>query len=284
MRHSVRNRTMNRKSFSINPINIFLSLWRNWNLVWQMGKRDVIGRYRGSILGVFWSFVNPLVMLAVYTIVFGFIFPLRFGVENSVNLTEFSIILFAGLIIHSFFSECITRAPALIVSNVNYVKKVVFPLEMLPWVNMLAALFHLVMSVFVLLLCYLFSYQEIHWTVIFFPLLILPFMLMIMGISWFLAAFGVFVRDVGQAVGILSTALLFLSPVLYSLESVPEEYRTLFYLNPMTFIIEQTRNVLLQGLSPDWLGLLIYAFLGIVTAWLGLMFFQSTKKGFADVL
>ena len=149
---------------------------------------------------------------------------------------------------------------------------------------MLASLFHLMMSVLVLLLCYLFTYQEIHWAIVFFPILLIPFMLMIMGISWFLSAFGVFVREFDQTVGILRTMLLFLSPVLYSLESVPEEYRSLFYLNPITFIIEQARNVLLHGLSPDWSGLLIYTSLAIAIAWLGRMFFQSTKKGFADVL
>jgi lipopolysaccharide transport system permease protein len=222
-------------------------------------------------------------MLAIYTFVFGIVLQVRWGQEIG-NQAEFALILFAGLIVHSLFAECVNRAPGLILSNVNYVKKVVFPLEILPWVAMGSALFHLTMSIGVLLLFYVSVYHAFPWTIVTLPLVLLPLTLLTMGLAWFLASCGVFLRDVGQTVGLLTTALLFMSPVLYPVSSVPEFFRIYLFLNPLTFIIEQTRAVLLWGRMPNWGGLGVYLVCSLVVAWLGLLWFQKTRRGFADVL
>ncbi len=268
---------------STSPLVVFTSLWRQRNLIWQMTKRDVVGRYRGSVMGLLWSFLNPLLMLGIYTFVFSVVFKARWG-QGGESKAEFAAILFSGMIIYTLFSECINRAPSLIISNVNYVKKVVFPLEVLPWVAMGSALFHLMTSVSVLLIFYFIIHFYINWTVILLPLLVLPFVIFIMGLSWFLASLGVYLRDVSQTVTVLTTAMLFLSPVFYPISILPESYQYLFQINPLTFIIEQSRNVVVWGKFPDWTGLALYFVVSIVTAWLGLFWFQKTRKGFADVL
>jgi len=262
---------------------IFQSLWNNRYMVWQMSKRDVIGRYRGSILGLMWSFFNPLLLLAVYTFVFSVIFQARWGVDTG-NKMNFAVVLFSGLVVHAFFADCVNRAPGLILSNVNYVKKVVFPLEILPWIAMGSALFHAGMSLLVLIGFVGWINTGLHWTAIFLPIILFPLLLLTMGFSWFLASFGVFVRDVGQSIGLVTMALLFLSPIFYPVTALPEAYRGYLYLNPLTFIIEQVRAVLLMGDLPNWPGLGLYLLISIMTAWLGLFWFQKTRRGFADVL
>ncbi len=288
--HQINRVGMGRKALSIervrqaaHPLWVFISLWRYWELVWQMSKREVIGRYRGSMMGLLWSFFTPLLMLAIYTFVFGIALKVRWG-EAAENQAGFALILFSGLIVHTLFAECVTRAPGLILSNVNYVKKVVFPLEILPWVVMGAALFHAGVSFGVLLLCYVGLYHAFPWPIFALPVLLLPFVLLTMGVSWFLASFGVFVRDVGQTVGLLTTALLFLSPILYPVSVLPESWRAYLFLNPLTFIVEQVHNVLFWGKLPDWQGLGLYYLCSQVVAWLGFLWFQKTHQGFADVL
>lgn len=268
---------------STNILWICGGLWRDRALIWQLTRRDVVGRYRGSLLGLLWSLLNPIFMLAVYTFVFSVVFQASWGTASD-SKTEFAQVLFAGMIIHSLFAECLNRAPSLIVSNANYVKKVVFPLEILPWVAMGSTLFHAAISLLVLLIFFLGTQHYLHWTVLLLPLLLFPFVLFTMGLSWFLAATGVFLRDVGQTTGIITTALLFLSPVFYPVSALPEAYRPFLFVNPLTFIIEQARGVLLWGTMPDWTGLVVYFIVGFLTAWAGLFWFQKTRKGFADVL
>lgn len=267
----------------VNPIAQVRNLWRSRDLIWMMTKRDVVGRYRGSVLGLFWSFFNPVLMLIIYTFVFSVVFKARWGTGGE-NRLEFALILFAGLIVYNLFGECITRAPSLIVGNVNYVKKVVFPLEIFPLVAMAAALFHFIVSMSVLLIFLALSSGSLHWTIVFAPLVILPLLLTTLGLSWFLASLGVFLRDVGQTIGILVTVLMFLSPIFYPVSSLPDKYRTVLYLNPLTFIIEQMRAVLIWGKLPSWPGLCFMILVGMLVAWLGLVWFQKTRKGFADVL
>ena len=259
------------------------ALWRHRVLIWQLTRRDVVGRYRGSLLGLLWSFLNPIFMLAVYTFVFSVVFQARWG-PASESKVEFAAVLFTGMIVHSLFAECLNRAPGLILGNVNYVKKVVFPLEILPWVAMGSALFHAAISVLVLLIFFAWTQQYLYWTALLLPVLLLPLVLFTMGLTWFLAATGVFLRDVGQTTGVVTTALLFLSPVFYPVSALPEAYRPLIYLNPLTFMIEQARGILLWGTMPDWSGLGAYLIFGFLTAWAGLFWFQKTRRGFADVL
>lgn len=263
---------------------MFASLWRHRQLIFQMSKREVVGRYRGSVMGMAWSFFNPILMLAVYTFVFSVVFKARWGIGSEESKASFAILLFVGLIIHGLFAECANRAPGLILGNVNYVKKVVFPLEILPWVAMGSALFHAGISLIVLLTAQLFLKQTLPWTAILFPIVLFPLLLATMGVAWFLSAIGVYLRDVSQTIGILTTVLLFLSPIFYPISALPEQYQIWLKLNPLTFIIEEGRKTLVFGVQPDWMGWALYTAVSLVFAWLGYWWFQQTRKGFADVL
>lgn len=267
----------------MNPIAQVAGIWRSRDLIWQMTKREVVGRYRGSFLGLFWSFFNPVLMLIIYTFVFSVVFKARWGTGGESRF-EFALILFCGLIAFNLFAEVLSRAPTLILGNVNYVKKVVFPLEILPLVAMGAALFHGIVSLGVLLVFYVLVSASLHWTIVFAPLVILPLILTTLGMSWFLASLGVFLRDVAQVVGLLVTVLMFLSPIFYPVSAIPAKYQVFIYMNPLTFIIEQMRDVLIWGKLPSWSGLCLVMLVGMLVAWGGLVWFQKTRKGFADVL
>ena len=261
------------------------SLWSNRSLIAQMTRREVVGRYKGSVLGLMWSFFNPVFMLAVYTIVFSMVFKARWGgaaVDES--KTQFAVVLFVGMVVHSLFAEVLNRAPGLILGNVNYVKKVVFPLEILPVISLGVALFHGFVSLTILLVAFALFNGYLHWTVAFAPLVLFPLLPATLGFAWMLASLGVFIRDVNQTIGIVVTVALFLSPVFYPITALPEQYRYLLMLNPITFIIEQARDVLIWGRMPDWGGLGLYLLLAVSVAWLGFAWFQKTRKGFADVL
>lgn len=252
-----------------------------------MIKREVVGRYRGSFLGLLWTFVNPILMLAIYTFVFGVVFKIRLDPQNTDIYDDkfaFALLLFTGLILFNLFSECLSRAPGLILANVNYVKKVIFPLEILPLISLGSALFHAGISFLVLFTFMLVIDHPIHWTLICLPVIVLPLLLLIMGLSWTLASIGVYVRDIGQFIGLILTMLLFLSPIFYPASALPESVRDYLFLNPLSFIIEQARTVTLYGQPPDWSGLVIYYILAAIVAWTGLMWFMKTRKGFADVL
>ncbi|GHU36348.1 transport permease protein [Betaproteobacteria bacterium] len=267
----------------VSPYALFYSLWSNRGLIAQMSKREVLGRYRGSVMGLLWSFFNPLFMLMVYTFVFSVVFKARWSV-GSESKTEFALVLFSGLMIFNVFAECINRAPTLILSNTNYVKKVIFPLEILPFVILLSALFHCSISLGVWLFAYVFLFGMPHVTIFYLPLIILPLSMLIMGLSWALASLGVYLRDVSQLIGIVTTVLLFVCPIFYPITMLPEDYRALLYFNPLTLVIEQTREVLCWGNPPDFLVLAAYWLAALLIAWLGFAWFQKARKGFADVL
>ena len=260
------------------------SLWRNRQLIVQMTKREVVGRYKGSVMGLAWSFFNPVFMLVVYTFVFSMVFKSRWGVGGEESKTQFAVVLFVGMIVHGLFAEVLNRAPGLILSNVNYVKKVVFPLEILPVIAMGATLFHSLISLGVLLTTFALFNGYLHWTAIFTPLVLLPLVILTLGLAWMLASLGVFLRDVGQTIGIITTVMLFLSPVFYPMTALPEEFRPWLMANPLTFIIEQAREVLIWGHLPNWTGLGGYTLVAAAIAWAGYAWFQKTRNGFADVL
>lgn len=266
------------------PAALVRSLLRHRSLIWQMTVREVVGRYRGSVMGLAWSFFNPLLMLLVYTFVFTTVFNARWPQANSLSKANFAIVLFVGMIVYSIFSDNVNRAPSLILANPNYVKKVVFPLETLPVIAMLASIFHAFVSFLVWLAAYVILVGVPHVTVLLLPVVIAPFVVGTLGISWFLASIGVFLRDVAQTVGILTTALMFLAPVFYSTQNLPQKFKPLIMANPATFIIEQARSVLVWGVAPDWLGLAAYSALSFLFACAGFWWFQKTRKGFADVL
>ena len=259
------------------------SVWRNRQLIAQMTKREVVGRYRGSVLGIAWSLLNPMLLLAVYTFVFSVVFKARWNTGHESKM-EFAIVLFAGLIVFGLFSECINRAPGLILANPNYVKKMVFPLEIMPFVLLGVSTFHAVISFFVLLLVYFLTHHMLHWTAIFLPVVLMPLVLIALGLSWFLASLGVFLRDLGHAILLLTTVLMFSSPVFYPITSLPEAFRKWLSLSPLAIAIEQTRDVIIWGVTPDWRSLGVMTFVCFVFAWLGFIWFQKTRRDFSDVI
>lgn len=271
------------QDFSIAPLKMAASLWRTRSLIRALIHREVIGRYRGSFLGIFWSFFNPVMMLLIYTFVFSVVFKMRWNVASD-SKTEFAIVLFPGLIVFTLFSECLNRAPGLILSNVNYVKKVVFPLEILPCVALGSAAFHALVSLCVWLIAYLLLFGVPHLTVLLAPLVLLPLLLMTAGVSWFLASLGVYLRDVSQFIAMITTVLMFLSPIFYPVAAFPEKYRYFLYLNPMTPAIEEIRDVLFWGRVPDLSIYAVYLACSALMAWGGFAWFQKTRRGFADVL
>ncbi|AMG47932.1 ABC transporter permease [Achromobacter ruhlandii] len=260
-------------------------LTRHRQLIVQMIKREVLGRYRGSVLGLAWSFFNPLLLLIVYTFVFSVVFKAKWGgsaVDQSHG--DFAVILFAGLIMNNLFAECLNRAPSLVLSNVTYVKKVVFPLEILVVVAFGSAVFHLLISLAVLFIAQLIFLGHIPWTIVYFPLVLVPLALFSLGISWFLAGLGVYIRDTVQAVSLFTIVLTFVSPIFYPLSAIPERMQVYVKLNPMTFVVEETRKVLIFGKTMDWISWGAYSAVGAVVFIFGMVWFQKVRKGFADVL
>lgn len=271
------------QNFSASPREMLASFWRNRGLIRNLVHREVVGRYKGSMLGIFWSLATPIFMLAVYTFVFSVVFKARWG-AGSDSKTEFALLLFAGLIIFNLFSECISRAPGLILANVNYVKKVVFPLEVLPWVSMGGALFHFAVSLVVWLVAYGVLFGVPHWHALLLPLVVFPLMLFVMGLNWGLASLGVYLRDIGQIIGILLTMLMFLTPIFYPASALPEAFQSIMLFNPLTLPIEMARDLLFWGQVPNLTTLIMYTVGSTACALFGFAWFQKTRKGFADVV
>ena len=260
------------------------TLLRHRTLILQMARREIVARYRGSVMGVFWSLLNPLLMLVVYTFVFSVVFKARWHTGAQQSHTDFAIILFVGVIVHTLFSEVAGRAPSLILGNPSYVKRVVFPLEILPVVSLLSALFQAGVSMAVLLVALLIMEGGIPLTAPLIVVVWLPLLLFSLGASWWLAALGVYVRDIAQAIGVVLTIMLFVSPAFFSIEAIPEAMRPWVKLNPLTLPMVQSRDVLIWGNQPDWPEWGMFTAGMALFAWLGFVWFQSIRKGFADVL
>jgi len=268
---------------SLSPFAIGKNLWEQRELIKQFTKRQVIARYKGSYLGILWSFITPLFLLIVFTFVFSVIFQARWGVSSG-NKIEFALILFCGLTVFNIFAECLNSSPNMILNNVNYVKKVVFPLEILPLVILGSALVHAGISLIILFAGVAVFMQTINWTMIFLPLVILPLMLMSLGLSWFIAALGVYLRDIGHLVGVITQALMFLTPIFYPISIIPEKYLIFYYLNPIGYVVEDMRRIIIWGQLPDWGWLMFGTALSGLVAYLGYFWFQKARGGFADVL
>lgn len=269
--------------YPANPVAMLKTIIRNRHLLWELSKRDFIGRYKGSVLGVAWSLFNPLLMLVIYTFVFSVAFKAKWGTGDDGKI-NFAIVLFSGMIVHSFFAECLNRAPGLIVGHPNYVKKVVFPLELLPWMTLLTATFHLLISFGVLLLFCLMANVTIHVGTLLVPIILVPLILMMLGVSWIFASLGVYLRDLSQVIGMFTTVALFLSPVFYPVEILPHEYRILLSWNPITLPILQIRELMLWGNPPKWSSWAISLGIGAALFQIGYWWFQKSRRGFADVL
>lgn len=260
-----------------------LTPWKHRQLIVSMVKRDVVGRYKGSALGILWSLFHPIFMLIVYTFVFSVVFKAKWSPDSD-SKTEFALVLFSGLIVFNLFAECINRAPVTITTNVNYVKKIIFPLEILPWVNLGSAFFHAMISCFVWCVFYIFAFGVPHITILLVPVVLLPLALFTLGLSWFLASLGVYLRDVGQIVGLFVTVLMFLSPIFYPVAALPAKYQFLIGLNPLAVYIEEARGLLIWGQLPELQTYIRSFFVSTVVFVAGFAWFQKTRDGFSDVL
>lgn len=264
------------------------ALWRQRELWWQLSKREVQGRYRGSMLGWGWSLITPLLTLAVYTFVFSQVFKARWGDLQQSGPLVFAINLFTGLIVFSLFAETANQSPTLMLRNTNLVTKVIFPIEILPAVVVAAALFHAITSLVVLagfqLVSSALGGSGLPITLLWLPLVWLPLVSGCLALGWLVSALGVYLRDLDQVVGVAVNLLMFLSAVFYPLSALPERWQPLLQLNPMVSVIEQTRRVAVNGELPNPIYLITGTFLGFLSAELAFRAFQRARCGFADVL
>lgn len=261
----------------------FNTLKNHCYLLWQLTRRDIATRYQGSAVGLLWAFFSPVLMLLVYTFVFGYVFKARWmGAET--DRSFFALNLFAGMLVHGFFAECAIRSPGLLQQHSNFVKRIVFPLWLLPLVPLASALFHTCISFFVLFLAHLAIVQSAHWQLLLLPFLLVPFVVFLLGLVWMLSALGVYLRDLAQIIPIMVTVLMFMSPVFYPAEALPEQIRPIMYMNPLTPAIETLRAVLFEGRLPSLMAYSVALFVAIAFATLGFFIFKRLKVGFADVL
>lgn len=258
--------------------------WLQRQLFLKLLQRDFAERYRGSYLGLLWSLLLPLLSLLVFTFFFGVIFQLRWAGRGEASLSELALILFVGMALYNFLAECLTRAPGLILAHQNYVKNVVFPLEMLPAVMVASALLTLVATFLVILLLQATLGHGLPRTALLLPVVVLPLVLFVLGLSGFLASLGVYIRDIQQLIIPLVQLLMFVSPVFYPIGALPEAMRPWLQFNPLALAIEQSRGIVLFGQAPAWTPYLLSLTMAMVVALLGAWWFARTRKGFADVL
>ncbi|OKP77117.1 sugar ABC transporter permease [Paenibacillus helianthi] len=265
-------------------MSVFSSIYKNKNLITQLTKRDILVKYRGSMLGMIWSILNPLIMLIIYTIVFGEIFKSKWGNTENESTFIFGLTLFTGMIVYNLFSEVLSRSATIIQSNVNYVKKIIFPLEILVVVLMLTALFNGLISLIVLIIMNIFLGQALSWTILLIPVVLFPIILLSMGLAWFLAALGVFFKDTNYIVTLILQIVLFLSPVFYSIENVPDYLKGIYNFNPLGIVIQQMREIVLWGEMPNWIQWANITSISLVIFVGGYYFFTKLKGAFADVI
>lgn len=258
--------------------------WRYRSLIQILTRREVTGRYRGSLFGSLWSLLTPLLMLAVYTLVFGVVLATRWPGGQDEGIGMVALRLLAGTLLHGLLAESLSRAPVLVISQPNYVNKVVFPLEVLGWVNLLSALVHMAIALVLLVVVNGLWGSGFALAQLSIPLLVLPYAILLLGLTWLFAAFGVYVRDLAQLVGPLVMMSMFLGPVFFPRSAMPAALQPWLVLNPVTIPIEQLRTVVFEGRWPDWAGLVEYSLAAVLVYLLGLWVFASLKKGFADVI
>jgi lipopolysaccharide transport system permease protein len=262
----------------------YLFPWHYAGLIKQFVLREFDARYRQSLLGVGWAFLTPMLMLGVYTLVFRFIFKLRWGGTGEESDLAFALRLYAGLAVFNFFAECVNRAPRLILEQPQLVKKVIFPLEILSWVSALAALSHLIVALILMLALGLWEKGSLPITIVALPLVWLPLLPLCVGLGWLLAAIGTYVKDVSHVLGMFVSLLMFLSPIFFPVEAIPASIRPWLFLNPLALTITQTRQVLLDGQWPVWSAYAVHLMACCAIALLGAAFFKAARKGFADVV
>lgn len=264
----------------LNPLRIFANIWRHRYLLGQLVKRDVLLRYRGAMFGVLWVFLSPLLMLSIFAFVFGSIFQARWPQQH--ESIPFWIVMYSGLIVFNMFAETVTRAPSAVRAYPGYVKKIIFPLEILPLVPLGSALIHGAFN-FLILLAAMAWVGKLHGEVLLFPLLLIPALLLAIGGAWFLASWGVFIKDMSQIVPVLVQMLMFLSPVFYPVSAAPELLRPLYLYNPLGAVIGAGHSLII-GESVQWTPWGLSLIVGGLVAVLGYAFFMRSREEFADVL
>lgn len=249
----------------------------------DLAKREIASRYKGSLLGYLWAVITPLLLLLVYTFVFGSVFKSRW-VGFDTTSGDFAIVLFIGMLTYNIFSDCVSRSPWLITGNANFVKKVIFPVAILPVINVITSVFNFCMGFVPWIILNSYFHGLPPATIVLLPIYILPVILIGLGGSWLISALGVYFRDVGQFIGVVVMLLMFCSPVFYSVTAVPEKFRVFFNLNPIASTIEMVRQVCIFGTIPalsDFINTILFS---LIVAIFGYLFFMKSKKGFADVL
>jgi lipopolysaccharide transport system permease protein len=273
------------KALILDPSRMLAGLWSRRDLIVQFTHRNIELRHRGSRLGAFWALINPLSMLGLYFVLFGIIYKTRFNFPGE-TAYGFSLALFLGLSLFHLFSESMSLAPGLIVSNPNFVKKVVFPLEVLPVAQVGAALFHLGVSLALVLAGCLFGGVGLSWHVLWLPILIVPLAGLALGVTWFLAALGVFLRDIGQVIPFAATALMFASAVMYPPSKIPSEpaFLQVLHHNPLLIIGDLARRAVFWHENPPVQELVyVYGWAAVVMI-SGAVFFSLLRKSFAEVI
>ena len=264
---------------------VWQPLWelpRRFDLIFSLARRELTARYRGSILGIMWTLVTPMVMIAIFTIIFAGIFKAKFGASSS--QWDYALYLFCGLLPWNAFQESLQLSSSTIVAHANLVKRVVFPLETLPVSLSLAAVVNQLFGTIVLIIAVILLRREMHVTIIYLPLILIPQLIATFGAAWLVASLGVFVRDIVQGIALVLMAWMYLTPIIYPESIVPAPYRAAINLNPFTPLVRNYRRVILDGLSPDWSGLAYFAAFALVSFVFGYWWFARTRKNFADVI
>lgn len=264
---------------------IWQPLWqlpRRWELILSLAKREMLARYRGSVLGLIWALLTPLAMIAIFTLIFAGIFNARFGPNDS--NWNYALYLFCGLLPWMMFQETVQQSANTIVAHANLVKRVVFPLETLSVAQALAAVGNQLLGTIALVMAAVIIQREIHPTLLLFPLLLIPQFLFTLGAAWLIASLGVFLRDIAQGMTLLLMVWMYLTPIIYPESIVPERFRMLISLNPFTSLVRNYRRLFLEGTGPDWTGLAYFTLIAIVVFIFGYWWFARTRKNFADVI
>ena len=259
-------------------------IWQQRELILRLAQRDVLLRYRGSLVGWGWTLLNPLMMLAIYTFVFSTIFKARWELNKDLGPAGFALNIFAGMVVFALFSECANKAPALITSNSNYVTKVRFPLEALGCATVLSALFHAATSALILLVFRVIVTGSFPWSALLLPVVWLPYVMGTLAATWLLSGLGVYLRDLNQFVVVATSALMFMSAVFYPLAALPQRWAPIFRLNPIASWVEQTRSVIVLDHLPSVGALAIELTIACVVCEWSLRLFNKAGRGFADVL
>ncbi|MFC1833971.1 ABC transporter permease [Thermodesulfobacteriota bacterium] len=268
----------------LDPAAMFRNLYTYRELITQFAWREAVGRYKGTYLGLIWSVFNPLLTLAVYSFVFGIIVRSRFGHSSGGSVPEFVLALFSGIVIYNVFAVCSSKAPVVVASRPNLVKKVVFPLEILPVAALGSSLIAFGFSLVILMPCLFIFSPSISGTMYMFPLVLIPLCALSLGVGWLVGSIGVFIRDMGQVIPVLMQLLFFLSPVIYPISAVPESLQWVMRLNPLATILEDTRRTLVWGQPIEWGWWLAVTVVSLIIMQLGYLWYMRMKRVFADVV